>query len=76
MTDTPGEVSPVPGSAVPCRHHHCRRLVIVGRDAIPAWKLTGYKWSRGFYCEACYLLVGGKVETRPPRAIPAPKVWK
>ena len=50
---------PIPGSSVPCRASHCGRFVIVGAPAtVPAWKITGSKRSRGFYCAECALRLG------------------
>ena len=47
-------MSPIPGSAVSCRGPHCGVFVTVGQpDVVPAWKLTGNKRSRGFYCADC-----------------------
>ena len=50
---------PIPGSSVPCRASHCGRFVIVGAPTtVPAWKITGSKRSRGFYCAECALRLG------------------
>ena len=57
---------PIPGSAVSCRGPHCGVFVTVGQpDVVPAWKLTGNKRSRGFYCADCAERLGWKGCHRP-----------
>ncbi len=45
---------PVPGSQVECKSRLCGRLVTVGKDAVPAYQMTGNRRSRGFYCQDCW----------------------
>ena len=48
---------PIPGSAYPCKR--CGKFVIVGSpNTVPAWKLTGKRSTRGYYCTACALHLG------------------
>ena len=50
-------MSPIPGSACPCKR--CGKFVIVGGvETVPAYKLTGSKRTRGYYCTACAILLG------------------
>ena len=61
---------PIPGSSVPCRSTHCGRFVIVGwPTTVPAWKITGFKRSRGYYCQECALRLGWESPSSPPRPI-------
>ena len=56
-----GVVSPIPGSIETCRGVACGNLVTVGRDAVPAGRVTWNRRSRGFYCPACAERAGVKV---------------
>ena len=47
---------PIPGSMEPCRK--CGVMLVVGSTAVPAWKITGNKRSRGFYCDHCAEFLG------------------